>query len=75
MWKVRPVGKGTGLGMSISYQIITEKHQGNLNCISSPRAGTKFIIEIPIQQIKPIQAKIQEAHNMGYEYHQNRKPG
>ncbi|MEH1830380.1 MAG: ATP-binding protein [Nostoc sp.] len=60
----KPVGKGIGLGMSISYQIITEKHQGHLNCISSPGAGTKFIIEIPIQQIKPIQAKIQEAHNI-----------
>ncbi|MGF1938777.1 MAG: PAS domain-containing sensor histidine kinase [Nostoc sp. ChiQUE02] len=60
----KPVGKGTGLGMSISYQIITEKHQGHLNCISSLGAGTKFIIEIPIQQIKPVQAKIQEAHNI-----------
>lgn len=60
----KPVGKGIGLGMSISYQIITEKHQGHLNCISSPGAGTKFIIEIPIQQIKRIQAKIQEAHNI-----------
>ncbi|MBD2682824.1 MULTISPECIES: ATP-binding protein [Nostoc] len=47
----KPVGKGTGLGMSISYQIITEKHQGRLSCISSPGTGAKFIIEIPIQQI------------------------
>ena len=60
----KPVGKGTGLGMSISYQIITEKHQGHLNCISSPGAGTKFIIEIPIQQIKSVEAKIPEAHNI-----------
>lgn len=47
----KPIGKGTGLGMSISYQIITEKHQGHLSCVSSPGAGTKFIIKIPIQQI------------------------
>lgn len=60
----KPVGKGTGLGMSISYQIITEKHQGHLGCISSPGAGAKFIIEIPIQQIKSVQAKIPEAHNI-----------
>ncbi len=26
----KPVGKGTGMGMSISYQIITEKHLGKL---------------------------------------------
>jgi two-component system, NtrC family, sensor kinase len=50
--------------MSISYQIITEKHQGHLGCISSPGAGAKFIIEIPIQQIKSVQANIPEAHNI-----------
>ncbi|WP_322746103.1 PAS domain-containing sensor histidine kinase [Nostoc sp. LEGE 06077] len=50
----KPVGKGTGLGMSISYQIITEKHQGRLGCSSFPGAGAKFIIEIPIQQIKSV---------------------
>ncbi|MGB3204550.1 MAG: ATP-binding protein, partial [Crinalium sp.] len=46
----KPVGKGTGLGMSISYQIVTEKHGGSLQCISAPGEGTEFIIEIPIQQ-------------------------
>ncbi len=50
----KPVGKGTGLGMSISYQIIRETHLGRLECISSPGAGAKFIIEIPIQQIKSV---------------------
>ncbi|MFN6474201.1 MAG: ATP-binding protein [Nostoc sp. SerVER01] len=60
----KPVGKGTGLGMSISYQIITEKHQGRLSCISSPGAGAKFIIEIPIQQIKSVEAKILEYRNI-----------
>ncbi len=43
----KPVGKGTGMGMSISYQIITEKHRGQLNCISTPQQGTEFIIQIP----------------------------
>lgn len=47
----KPIGKGTGLGMSISYKIITEKHQGKLQCISSPGKGAKFIIEIPVQQM------------------------
>ncbi|MDZ8240560.1 MAG: ATP-binding protein [Nostoc sp. ChiQUE01a] len=60
----KPVGKGTGLGMSISYQIITEKHQGRLSCISSPGAGAKFIIEIPIQQIKSVEAKMLEYRNI-----------
>jgi signal transduction histidine kinase len=46
----KPVGKGTGMGMSISYQIITEKHQGKLDCFSVTGKGTEFIIQIPVQQ-------------------------
>ncbi|AFZ12573.1 histidine kinase [Crinalium epipsammum PCC 9333] len=46
----KPVGKGTGLGMSISYQIVAEKHNGSLQCISTLGEGTEFVIEIPIQQ-------------------------
>jgi signal transduction histidine kinase len=45
----KPIGKGTGMGMSISYQIITEKHGGTLECRSTPGIGTEFIIEIPVQ--------------------------
>jgi signal transduction histidine kinase len=44
----KPVGKGTGMGMAISYQIITEKHKGRLTCVSSIGKGTEFIIHIPI---------------------------
>ncbi len=46
----KPIGKGTGLGMSISYQIITDKHQGSLTCTSEPGVGTSFLIEIPVHQ-------------------------
>jgi len=46
----KPIGKGTGMGMSISYQIITERHGGSLKCLSTPGQGAEFIIEIPIQQ-------------------------
>lgn len=46
----KPVGKGTGLGMSISYQIVTERHHGRIECQSSAEEGTRFVIEIPIQQ-------------------------
>ncbi|HEY9876268.1 MAG TPA: PAS domain S-box protein [Candidatus Obscuribacterales bacterium] len=48
----KPVGQGTGLGMSISYQIVVEKHRGQLKCISAPMQGAEFVIEIPIQQSK-----------------------
>lgn len=46
----KPVGQGTGLGMSISYQIVVEKHKGQLECISAPGQGTVFLITLPIQQ-------------------------
>jgi signal transduction histidine kinase len=46
----KPLGKGTGMGMSISYQIITEKHGGKLDCFSAPGQGTEFIIQIPLRQ-------------------------
>jgi two-component system, NtrC family, sensor kinase len=45
----KSVGKGTGMGMSISYQIITAKHGGKLKCFSTPGQGTEFVIQIPIQ--------------------------
>jgi len=46
----KPVGKGTGMGLSISYQIITEKHTGKLVCNSKLGQGTEFVITIPIRQ-------------------------
>jgi len=45
----KPVNKGTGMGLSISHQIITVKHHGKLECVSSPETGTEFVIQIPIQ--------------------------
>ncbi|WP_121969322.1 MASE1 domain-containing protein [Leptolyngbya sp. BC1307] len=44
----KEVGKGTGMGMAISYQLITEKHGGKIECFSEEGAGTEFMIEIPI---------------------------
>jgi len=45
----KPVGKGTGMGMPISHQIVTEKHRGSLKCCSTIGQGTQFLIEIPIR--------------------------
>jgi signal transduction histidine kinase len=46
----KSIGKGTGMGMPISYQIVTEKHGGQLDCCSVPNQGTEFTIQIPIRQ-------------------------
>jgi PAS domain S-box-containing protein len=44
----KPVGQGTGMGMAISYQIITDRHQGHLLCHSERGQGTEFVIQLPI---------------------------
>ena len=44
----KPVGSGTGLGLSMSYQIVVNNHQGKLTCDSMPNEGTTFTIEIPL---------------------------
>lgn len=46
----KPLGQGTGMGMSISYQIVAEKHHGRLDVISTLGQGTEFFIQIPIKQ-------------------------
>ena len=44
----KPIGKGTGMGLSISYQIIVERHEGKLYCTSELGKGTEFTIKMPI---------------------------
>jgi two-component system NtrC family sensor kinase len=44
------VGAGTGLGLSVSYFIIKEHHQGSIEVDSKPGMGTKFSIRLPVRQ-------------------------
>ncbi|WP_336517150.1 sensor histidine kinase [Pollutibacter soli] len=44
----KPTGQGTGLGMSLSYDIITKRHNGELNVKSNPGMGSEFTITIPV---------------------------
>ncbi len=43
----KPIGVGTGMGLSISYQIVAGNHNGKLYCRSAPGGGTEFVVEIP----------------------------
>jgi signal transduction histidine kinase len=49
-FSTKPIGQGTGMGLSISYQIITEQHGGRLECTSETGEGSTFRILIPIAQ-------------------------
>jgi signal transduction histidine kinase len=43
----KPTGEGTGLGLSLSYDIITKSHGGELKVESTEGKGSTFIILIP----------------------------
>ena len=48
-YTTKPVGEGTGLGLSVSYMIITNNHSGTMEVESEPGYGTKFIIQLPLE--------------------------
>ncbi len=45
------IGKGTGLGLAVSYAII-EKHNGKIEVSSIVGEGSEFVISLPLQQLK-----------------------
>ncbi|MEO1560529.1 MAG: ATP-binding protein [Cyanobacteria bacterium J06632_19] len=47
----KDVGKGTGLGLPICYQIIVEKHHGTIQFSSQLEQGMEFLIELPVKAV------------------------
>lgn len=45
----KAVGKGTGQGLAITYNIICTKHGGSIDCQSPPGEGATFIMRLPCQ--------------------------
>ena len=43
----KPTGQGTGLGLSLAYDIITKQHSGTIKVESKENEGTTFIINLP----------------------------
>src|SRR6188508_3518738 len=46
----KPTGEGTGLGLSLAYDIVTKGHGGELKVESKEGEGSEFIIQLPVNQ-------------------------
>jgi signal transduction histidine kinase len=58
-YTTRPVGQGTGLGLSMCYGIVQE-HGGKISCHNQEEGGAVFLIELPAaenQSSEPAQAQ------------------
>jgi len=45
-YTTKPVGQGTGLGLSLAWEIV-QRHHGHIQVSSAPGAGTTFRISLP----------------------------
>ncbi len=48
-YTTKPVGKGTGLGLDISWRIVVQRHHGDLRFTSAP-GDTRFQVLLPLTQ-------------------------
>jgi len=54
----KPAGEGTGLGLSMSHDIVVKQHGGTIDVMTEPGSFTEFIITLPRRM--PAQAEGQK---------------
>ena len=58
----KPVGKGTGLGLNVAYNIV-KKHGGEINAVSQVGEGTSFTIRLPLELPEDASEETDKAHD------------
>jgi signal transduction histidine kinase len=48
-YTTKDVGKGTGLGLDISYRVVVEDHKGDIRVLSEP-GDTRFQVRLPVDE-------------------------
>jgi signal transduction histidine kinase/ligand-binding sensor domain-containing protein len=52
----KPAGSGTGLGLSLSHDIVAQGHGGTLTVESTPGEGATFVLRLPAPMLHPVSA-------------------
>jgi signal transduction histidine kinase len=50
----KPTGQGTGLGLSLSWDIVTKGHNGEMKVSTKEGEGSEFIIQLPVKENIPL---------------------
>jgi two-component system, NtrC family, sensor kinase len=45
----KPVGQGTGQGLSLAHRIVTKRHGGTLTFETEVGRGTTFVVRLPLE--------------------------
>ena len=48
-FSTKPMGKGTGQGLTLAHTVVVEKHQGQIWFETKPGEGTTFFVRLPLQ--------------------------
>ncbi len=49
----KPAGEGTGLGLSLSHDIVVKQHGGTIDVETEPGAYTRFVLRLPRGRVAP----------------------